>query len=79
MTDIDSETAEFWAHRHQTYTEKFNTTERRMWRAWSNFKKWKAMIRRLGQKKNGREHPETLRQFSAKSELEKSLIDMVSS
>ena len=77
MTDIPDETLDYWQNKRLSYLEKQNTTERRMWRAWSNFKKWKAMIRRLGQKKNGREHPESLRHFSAKTELEKSLMDMV--
>ena len=78
MEDIPDETVEYWTRKKCEYHEKLNTTERRMWRAWGNFKKWKAMIRRLGQKRQGQEHPSSLRQFTAKNELELKLMDMVS-
>ena len=78
MEDINDQTMEFWVLKKQQYAEKLDTTERRMWRAWGNFKKWKTMIRRLGQKRRGTEHPESLRHFTPQSELEKTLMDMVS-
>ena len=78
MTDVPEDTLQYWHDRQESYTEKILTTERRMWRAWHNFKKWKTMIRRLGQKRQGREHPDTLRQFSAKDSTEQFLMDLVS-
>ena len=78
MTDEAEGTLQYWQDRQESYNEKILTTERRMWRAWHNFKKWKTMIRRLGQRRQGREHPDTLRQFSARDSIERFLIDLVS-
>ena len=78
MTDIPEGTYQYWVNKKESYQEKFDTTERRMWRAWGNFKKWKAMIRRLGQKRGGKEHPLSARAFTPKNETERVLMDLVS-
>ena len=78
MTEIPEGTHQYWVIKCESYKEKFETTERRMWRAWGNFKKWKSMIRRLGQKRNRIEHPSSARHFTAKDETEKVLMDLVS-
>ena len=78
MTEIPEGTLHYWEQKSESYTEKLSTTERRMWRAWNNFKKWKSMIRRLGQKQRGTEHPNSLRMFTARDQLERTLMDMVS-
>ena len=78
MTNVPEGTLQYWEHKLESYTEKMNTTERRMWRAWHNFKKWKSMIRRLGQKQRSREHPNSLRQFTARDQVEQYLMDLVS-
>ena len=77
MTEVPEGTHDYWKMKQESYQEKMLTTERRMWRAWNNFKKWKSMIRRLGQKRNGKEHPNSLRQFTARDEMENKLMDMV--
>ena len=78
MNDIPEGTHQYWVNKCESYQEKFTTTERRMWRAWGNFKKWKSMIRRLGQKRGGREHPSSSRYFTPKNETEKVLMNLVS-
>ena len=78
MTDIPEGTHQYWTIKCESYQEKFDTTERRMWRAWGNFKKWKSMIRRLGQKRQRIEHPSSARLFAPQNETEKVLMDLVS-
>ena len=78
MTEVPEGTLQYWEQKLESYTEKMNTTERRMWRAWKNFKRWKSMIRRLGQRQKGKEHPNALRQFTARDQLEQFLMDLVS-